>query len=67
MRLRGIAPRLRTTLLVPAAALALPFSTAALGQLVQQINLVTDDAAFLASQGLPRQQRSIRCSSIPGG
>jgi uncharacterized protein (TIGR03118 family) len=52
MRLRGIAPRLRTTLLVTAAALALPFSTAALGQLIQQINLVTDDAAFLASQGL---------------
>src|SRR3954447_284426 len=42
-------PRLRTT--VVAGAIALSCSTAAFTQVVQQINLTTDNNAFLVSQG----------------
>jgi len=51
MRLRIDRARLRTALLATAAAFALPCSTQALGQIAQQIDLVTDDNAFLVSQG----------------
>jgi uncharacterized protein (TIGR03118 family) len=51
MRRRTIGSSLRTALLASAVALSLPYSTGALCQVAQQINLVTDDAAFLALQG----------------
>jgi uncharacterized protein (TIGR03118 family) len=50
MRRKGV--RLTTALSAAAFAIALPFSTQAVGQIAQQINLVTDDNAFLVSQGL---------------
>jgi uncharacterized protein (TIGR03118 family) len=51
MGLRRHGSPLRTALLVAAATIALPYSSLALAQVAQQINLVTDDQAFLASQG----------------
>jgi uncharacterized protein (TIGR03118 family) len=53
MRLRIDRARLRTALFAGVFAFALPYSTEALSatQIVSQTNLVTDDAAFLASQG----------------
>lgn len=53
MRLRVDASRLRTALYATACAFVLPCSTAAwaAGQGVTETNLVTDDAAFLASLG----------------
>ncbi len=43
--------RLRTALFATVAVLTFPCSSQALGQIAHQINLVTDDQAFLASQG----------------
>jgi len=43
--------RLRTALFATALAFALPFSTEASSQAVSQVNLTTDDQAFLLSQG----------------
>jgi uncharacterized protein (TIGR03118 family) len=51
MRLRIDRARLRTASYAAAAALALPISTQAPGQVARQINLVTNDNAFLVSQG----------------
>jgi len=51
MGLRTHGSRLRTALFATAAMVALPYSSQALGQIANQINLVTDDQAFLASQG----------------
>ena len=51
MRLRQKGRPVRAALLASAATLALPFSTQALGQIAQQINLTTDDNTFLVSQG----------------
>jgi uncharacterized protein (TIGR03118 family) len=52
MHVRRKGGRLTTALSAAAFAIALSFSTQALGQIAQQINLVTDDNAFLVSQGL---------------
>jgi len=52
MRLRRNEASTRTALFAAAAAILLPCSTQAVGQIAQQINLVTDSNAFLVSQGL---------------
>jgi uncharacterized protein (TIGR03118 family) len=44
--------RFRTALFASAIAFAAPWSIPAFGQAIQQINLTTDDNAFLVSQGL---------------
>jgi len=51
MDLRTHGCRARTAMFATAATIALAFSSQALGQVAQQINLVTDNQAFLASQG----------------
>jgi uncharacterized protein (TIGR03118 family) len=51
MRPRIHKASLRIALLASTFAIALPCSTEAFGQIAQQINLVTDNAEFLASQG----------------
>src|SRR5215467_2402080 len=51
MGLRRHGSPLRMALLATAATIALPYSSQAVGQVAQQINLVTDNQAFLASQG----------------
>jgi uncharacterized protein (TIGR03118 family) len=51
MRLRIDRARLQAVLYATAVAFALPCSTEALCQAVSQINLTTDDQAFLVSQG----------------